>query len=203
MFEGPAAVTGSVIPASTPTLDIQKHLTRLGGLFANICGYIFLALAVLVTCETLGRKLFNVSLQGVDELGGYVLAVGSSLAFTTALVDRAHIRIELFHLKLPQLAQMILNWMSVTLLAAFGALLAWVCYAVVIDSLEYGSTAPTPWATPLIYPQTPLVCSHRHLRTDLDCDGASCDRSSCDRKRQRTPPVLWPQGGGGGGEGRA
>ncbi len=154
MFEGPAAVTGSVIPASTPTLDIQKHLTKLGGLFANICGYIFLALAVLVTCETLGRKLFNVSLQGVDELGGYVLAVGSSLAFATALVDRAHIRIELFHLKLPQLAQMILNWMSVTLLAAFGALLAWVCYAVVIDSLQYGSTAPTPWATPLIYPQT-------------------------------------------------
>ncbi len=127
---------------------------RLGALFANICGYILLALAVLVTAETLARKLLNVSLQGVDELGGYALAVSSALAFTTALVERAHIRIELFHIKLPVLLQMVLNWLAITSLAAFGGLLAFVCFTIVVDSYEYGSTAPTPWATPLIYPQS-------------------------------------------------
>ncbi len=126
----------------------------LGALFANICGYILLALAVLVTAETLARKLLNVSLQGVDELGGYALAVSSALAFTTALVERAHIRIELFHIKLPVPLQMVLNWLAITSLAAFGGLLAFVCFTIVADSYEYGSTAPTPWATPLIYPQS-------------------------------------------------
>jgi TRAP-type C4-dicarboxylate transport system permease small subunit len=145
------------VPARAPAraaLDLRTALQRLGTLFANLCGYILLALAVLVTIETIGRRLFNVSLQGVDELGGYALAIASSLAFTTALVERAHIRIELFHVMLPLWLQMGLNWLAVTLIAAFGGLLAWVCFTIVADSYGYHSTAATPWATPLIYPQS-------------------------------------------------
>ena len=139
-------------PARNRSLPVV--LQGLSALFANICGYILLALAVLVAAETLGRKLFSFSLQGVDELGGYALAVGSSLAFTTALIERAHIRIELFHVKLPTPLQMALNWSAVTSIAAFGGLLAWVCFTILRDSLDYNSTAATPWATPLIYPQS-------------------------------------------------
>jgi TRAP-type C4-dicarboxylate transport system permease small subunit len=146
----PAAL-GEVAPART--VRFSEGLRYIGALFANIAGYIFLLLAILVVIEVVGRKIFGFSLQGVDELGGYVLAVGSSLAFTTALVDRAHIRIELLHLKLPKLAQTLLNWLSIVLLAAFGAMLAWVCLTILLDTLAYQSTAPTPWATPLIYPQ--------------------------------------------------
>jgi TRAP-type C4-dicarboxylate transport system permease small subunit len=139
-------------PARNRSLPVV--LQGLSALFANICGYILLVLAVLVAAETLGRKLFSFSLQGVDELGGYALAVGSSLAFTTALIERAHIRIELFHVKLPTPLQMALNWSAVTSIAAFGGLLAWVCFTILRDSLDYNSTAATPWATPLIYPQS-------------------------------------------------
>ena len=49
---------------------------RIENLLATVFGGIFLALSVVVTVETLSRKLFNVSLQGADELGGYALAVG-------------------------------------------------------------------------------------------------------------------------------
>jgi TRAP-type C4-dicarboxylate transport system permease small subunit len=143
-----------ITPLPARTWSLPDLLHGLGNVFATITGYILLALAVLVTVETLGRKLFNFSLQGVDELGGYALAVGSALAFTTALVERAHIRIELFHLRLPLPLQIALNWLSVTLLAAFGGLLAWVCFTILWDSFEYNSTAPTPWATPLVYPQS-------------------------------------------------
>lgn len=146
----PAAL-GEVAPARTA--QFYDILRPLGALFANVTGYIFLALAVLVVIEVLGRKLFGFSLQGVDELGGYALAAGSSLAFTTALIDRSHIRIELVHLKLPILVQTLLNWVSIVLLAAFGAMLAWVCLTILRDTIAYRSTAPTPWATPLIYPQ--------------------------------------------------
>lgn len=134
--------------------SLTGTLQGLSALLANIGGYILLALAVLVTAETVGRKFFSISLQGVDELGGYVLAVGSALAFTTALVDRAHIRIELFHVMLPMPLQMALNWFAITSIAAFGGLLAYVCFTILWDSFAYNSTAPTPWATPLIYPQS-------------------------------------------------
>ena len=142
------------MPMPAKSWNLPGLLQGLGALFANIGGYILLALAVLVTVETLGRKLFNISLQGVDELGGYALAVGSALAFTTALVERAHIRIELFHMMLPVPLQMALNWFAITSIAAFGWLLAFVCYTILSDSFAYNSTAPTPWATPLIYPQS-------------------------------------------------
>jgi TRAP-type C4-dicarboxylate transport system permease small subunit len=142
------------MPEPTRNWSLPGALHGLSALFANIGGYILFSLAVLVTIETLGRKLFNISLQGVDELGGYALAVGSALAFTTALVERAHIRIELFHVMLPVPLQMALNWVAITSIAVFGGLLAFVCFTILSDSFAYNSTAPTPWATPLIYPQS-------------------------------------------------
>jgi hypothetical protein len=32
--------------------------------------------------------------------------------------------------------------------------LAWTAYGILADSIGYHSTAPTPWATPLVYPQS-------------------------------------------------
>ena len=154
MSNAPSAAFEDAMPSPTRNWNLPRVLHGLSALFANVCGYILLGLAVLVTTETLGRKLFNISLQGVDELGGYALAVGSALAFTTALVERAHIRIELFHVMLPVPLQMALNWLAITSIAAFGGLLAFVCFTILSDSFAYNSTAPTPWATPLIYPQS-------------------------------------------------
>lgn len=116
-------------------------------------GSLLLALAVFVSIETISRKLFNFSFQGADELGGYVLAVGSSLAFTAALIERGHIRIDLIHDHLPKRAKAWLNWLAVLSLALLGLFFAIYCYPVIIDTLAYRSTAATPWATPLIYPQ--------------------------------------------------
>ena len=126
---------------------------RIETLLATVFGGIFLVLSVVVTVETISRKLFNVSLQGADELGGYALAVGSTIAFSLALMGRAHIRVDVFHEKFPRGVQAALNWISIVSLAAFGAFIAWIAFKVIGDTLQYGSTAQTPWATPLIWPQ--------------------------------------------------
>ncbi len=128
-------------------------MNRVVTVLSCIFGYMFLALSLFVTTETIMRKLFNFSFQGADELGGYALAVGSSLAFTIALLGRNHIRIDLLHERLPPAVQSVLNWLAIVLLAMFGVLLGWVCLKVVVDTMSYRSTAPTPWTTPLIYPQ--------------------------------------------------
>lgn len=128
-------------------------MRRFVSISGNVFGLMMIAFSILVTIDTLARKLLNFSFQGTDELGGYALAVGSTLAFTVALVERAHIRIDLVHEKLPPVVQGVLNWLSSLLLAAFGVMLAVVCYRVLVDTVAYRSTAATPWATPLIYPQ--------------------------------------------------
>lgn len=119
-----------------------------------VFGVMLVLLAILVTLDTLLRKFSGVSLQGTDELGGYVLAVTSCLAFTIALIDRAHIRIDILHGRFPPRAQALMNLASAIMFAALALILLRFAWNVLDDTVTYGSTAPTPWATPLIYPQS-------------------------------------------------
>jgi TRAP-type C4-dicarboxylate transport system permease small subunit len=129
----------------------MKNTERIAAL---LFGAIFVGLSVMITLETLLRKLFRTSLQGVDELGGYALAIGSTIAFTLALLDRNHIRIDLIHRRLPASVRATLNLLSALLLAILAAVLCWMAWIVIFETLDYGSRAQTPWATPLIYPQS-------------------------------------------------
>jgi TRAP-type C4-dicarboxylate transport system permease small subunit len=124
----------------------------------NIASWLFglalLGLSVFVSLETILRKLFNFSFEGADELGGYVLAVGSSLAFVVALVERAHIRIDVLHQHLPPGVRVTLDWLSILSIGGLGLFMVYIGRVVISDTMDYGSTAATPWATPLIYPQS-------------------------------------------------
>jgi TRAP-type C4-dicarboxylate transport system permease small subunit len=129
-------------------------MNRFEHIVANIFGVVFLALSLVVTVETVARKLFTFSIQGADELGGYALAIGSTLAFSLALIGRNHIRVDVFHERFPPAVQAVLNWLSSLLLALFTIVIVVVSSKVLRETVEYGSTAQTPWATPLIWPQS-------------------------------------------------
>ncbi|POF33591.1 TRAP transporter small permease [Roseibium marinum] len=116
-------------------------------------GLLLLAFSLFVTLETLSRKIFNHSFQGADELGGYILAICGSLAFSVAVVERGHIRIDFLYDRMPPRVQAALNILATLSLFAFGIFFLRYCFSVIKDTLDYGSTAATPWATPLIYPQ--------------------------------------------------
>lgn len=126
--------------------------------FANLASRLFgismLALSFFVAIDTVARKTIGFSFEGVDELGGYILAIGAALSFTVALVDRGHIRIDFVHQRLRPRWRALLDWVAAVSMAIFGIFLVYVSYFVIDDTLTYGSVAPTPWATPMIYPQT-------------------------------------------------
>ena len=149
-LHAPVAPTARPAPTTEKSVNMKD---RIETWLATIFGGIFLLLSVVVAIETISRKVFNVSLQGADELGGYALAVGSTIAFSLALMGRNHIRVDVFHEKFSRGTQALLNWLSIVALAALGAFIAWIAFQVIGDTLQYRSTAQTPWATPLIYPQ--------------------------------------------------
>ena len=120
---------------------------------ATLFGVVFVLLSFAVAVETTMRKVFNVSLQGVDELGGYALAVGASLAFTLALLSRAHIRIDLIHDRLSQGPRVVLNVLAMLTISATALLFLAMAFYSLRDSIALNSTAQTPWATPIKYPQ--------------------------------------------------
>lgn len=129
-------------------------LNRLESLLAMLFGMMFLALSILIVFEVLMRKLFGFSLEGAYELGGYALAVGATLSFTLGLFGRNHIRIDIFHARLPRSLQGILNCLAAVLMAGLAGLLGYLAWGVIGETMDYHSRAQTPWATPLIYPQS-------------------------------------------------
>ena len=63
--------------------------------FMAVAGGYWLMLIAVATCiEIISRKVFSFSLLGVDEIGGYTLAVLAALGFSYALIERAHTRID-------------------------------------------------------------------------------------------------------------
>lgn len=48
----------------------------------------------------------------------------------------------------------VIDWLSIVLLAVLAVMSAWLAWLQLADSADYGSTAPTPWATPLVWPQS-------------------------------------------------
>lgn len=132
-------------------MPLMKRLSDILGL---AFGWLTMLLALTVTVEVASRKLFNWSMQGADEIGGYILAVSACLSFCVALIGRNHMRIDVIHYRLSRNGQALMNWISVTSIALFSLVLAWASFGVIRDTFAYNSTAPTPWATPLKYPQS-------------------------------------------------
>ncbi|PIL17721.1 hypothetical protein P775_23385 [Puniceibacterium antarcticum] len=97
--------------------------------------------------------MFNESLQGVDEYGGYALATTASLGLAYCFYEHAHIRIDLVVRKLPKMLGRVF---AVFAVAAFGTvigLLAIEAVRLTEESYMFGAFSNTPLRTPIYYPQ--------------------------------------------------
>jgi TRAP-type C4-dicarboxylate transport system permease small subunit len=130
-----------------------RALGRALDVLALAAGWALLGLALLVGFEVVVRKFFAYSVKGVDEIGGYVLAIASAAGFIYTLVHLGHIRVDIVLKYLGARSRAVLHLVAYVTLAAFAVLLAWRCAAVWLRSAELSAIAPTPLGTPLILPQ--------------------------------------------------
>lgn len=129
----------------------MKRLSHLAGW---VFGLGMLGLSLFVTLDVIGRKFFGHSFEGADELGGYILAVGAALTFVVALAEGAHMRIDVLYARMTLALRCVVDLLALASLAAMAGLLVWLGWRTLAESISYHSTAPTPWATPLAWPQT-------------------------------------------------
>lgn len=122
--------------------------------FAILCGWACFTLSGLIGVDVISRKFFGFSLQGTDELGGYIVAITAAFGFSLALIHRSHTRIDVFLVQTPRLLLAVLNVVAMACTAGFAGFMAWRTWATLEESLEFGSLASTPWQTPLWIPQT-------------------------------------------------
>ena len=128
-------------------------LEKLFAGLAAAAGWSLLALAFIVSAEIILRKFFAFSLQGADEIGGYILAIASAVGFSYCLASRAHIRIDIIVAHVPIRARVVLDLVAFVFLNIFVWSLIWRASVVALQSYEFSAIAATPLATPLIIPQ--------------------------------------------------
>lgn len=116
-------------------------------------GYAVLGCAVLIGLEIVLRKLFSVSLQGTDEISGYVLVVTFAWTAAWALFRDAHIRIDIVSSRLPPGPRRLFDLLALASLVGVAILLAWQAIGVLAESLRLGSVSNTPLRVPLWLPQ--------------------------------------------------
>ena len=137
--------SGSIV-----TVRLAEHVVSFAALAA---GYALLAQALLTAVEIVARKLFSFSFQGVDELGGYALAVTASLGFGFATLARAHTRVDILIRILSVRVRGCLHVLASTVLLAVAVAMLWYANDALDESLLYGSIANSPLETPLWVPQ--------------------------------------------------
>ncbi|QEM80339.1 TRAP transporter small permease subunit [Halomonas binhaiensis] len=135
-------------------LDASVALTRtISGIFARLMGWLLLAIVMFIGAEIIMRKVFNHSLPGVHEYAGYLLAMLSAWGLSHTLLERAHIRIDVVHGRLPVWSRHTLDVLAMAALNLVAWTIAIHAWPVLAKSLSNGSTANTPLATPLWIPQ--------------------------------------------------
>jgi TRAP-type C4-dicarboxylate transport system permease small subunit len=121
---------------------------------ALIAGYALLFQAAITAFEIIARKLFSFSMQGVDEYGGYVLAITASLGFGYAAMTRAHTRVDVVLRLLAPSMRGVLHVAAQLILMAVAIAMLWYAYSALTETRLYGSVANSPLETPLWIPQT-------------------------------------------------
>lgn len=134
-------------------------MRRLVETLSILGGWALILYTFLVGFEIVGRRFFGYSLQGVDEIGGYLMAVVVALGFSHALYHRAHIRIDLLLARLSRPLTMWLNVAALASLAVFAIFLTGRAWTVVVQSYEMGAVSSTPLLTPLVVPQSVWIAA--------------------------------------------
>jgi TRAP-type mannitol/chloroaromatic compound transport system permease small subunit len=132
----------------------SRALTRIADWTVIACGWWLIVLSVATCVEMLGRKVFGFSLQGIDEIGSYTYGIVGAFGYAYALITRSHVRVDFLLSRFSDWTRSLLNLLAMLSLAALAMLCLWRGYHVVAQSVDMGSTAATPLATPMWIPQS-------------------------------------------------
>lgn len=117
------------------------------------CGWALMAICFATLYDIVARRLFAHSVQGVTEVGAYLLAIVSAFGFSSALLQKAHSRVDFLFPRMPPLMVSVLNLAAAVLLFGLAAISVWQGWHVLDESLLFDSRASTPLQTPMWIPQ--------------------------------------------------
>ncbi len=131
-------------------------LRRLNRWVAMVIGLVLLACVIFVLLDVGLRKL-GTSFGGTDEVSGYVMAIVTSWGMGFALLELAHVRIDIVRGRAGAALRAVFDLFAMLVLSGTVSMIALRCWPVLERSLSNMSRANTPLETPLWLVQGPWV----------------------------------------------
>lgn len=134
------------------TQQILDQLRRINHGVALLAGLVLVACVAFILIDVLLRQIGS-SLGGTDEISGYVMAAVTAWGMAYALLEMAHVRIDILRTQLGQPGRVLLDLIAMISMAAVTLLIAVQSWPVLGRTLEVDARANTPLETPLWIPQ--------------------------------------------------
>jgi TRAP-type C4-dicarboxylate transport system permease small subunit len=116
-------------------------------------GALMLGSAVLIGLDVIARNAFAAAPFASMELSRYAFAAAIAFGMAHALVQRAHIRIDILHRLLPRALHAPLDALALACMAPAATVFAWFAWDVARESARLGAVSNSPLAVPLVVPQ--------------------------------------------------
>jgi TRAP-type C4-dicarboxylate transport system permease small subunit len=116
-------------------------------------GWNYVACALFITGDIIGRNALGVSSAATVEITGYMLACGIAWGLAHTLACRAHIRVDVLVTRLPMRFRAPLHLFSLLLLAVFALFTAWAAWELVDESALFDAHDNSALRVPLVIPQ--------------------------------------------------
>lgn len=120
---------------------------------ARIGGLMLVGSAVVITMEILARKVILIPFSVGSELSSYALAISASWSFSYALLNRAHVRIDVIRNWMSPTIRFCLDVLALGSLGGVAMILAWFAWDTVDTSWTLGARENTSLGTLLVIPQ--------------------------------------------------
>ena len=132
---------------------LRRGVSALAAGMAYLAGWNYVACALFITADVLGRNLLGASSAATVEVTRYMLAGGIAWALAHTLARGAHIRVDVWVNRLPLRFRAALHLFALLLLGAFAAFCAWAAWSLVDESLLFDAHDNSALRVPLAVPQ--------------------------------------------------
>lgn len=119
-----------------------------------IAGALMIGTVLLISAEILLRKLGFGVVSGASEVGGFMLAICSSWAFSHTLLERANIRFDVLYARSTPGLRAWMDFFGLVALGAFIFTLTYHANAVLATSISFDARSVSKLSIPIWIPQS-------------------------------------------------
>lgn len=133
---------------------MNRLTTALTGIGVWIGGLFLLGISFAIVIEVLLRKFANTSMQGIDEISGYAMAITFAWAMPFTILTRGHVRVDVLYGRMPPGVKLAFDVVAALAFALYLAVLAWQCGVLTLSSWQAGTLSSGILPVPLVIPQS-------------------------------------------------